>query len=88
MSTGLNCHFYQMPTGNWYYALQNWDCPVGALDWREYATFYGPFKSDDEANEHLHNYHANPGGYSIIRLGDIVEVPEVVRSGIIDARLK
>src|SRR5208337_2902097 len=35
------------------------------FDWRDYATSYGPFKSFEEADEHLVKYHANPGGYSV-----------------------
>lgn len=62
MSTGLECEFIQWKPDEWYYVLQDWDCPVGAFDWREYATAYGPFKSEEKADEHLRNNHANPGG--------------------------
>lgn len=66
MSTGLECEFIK-PDGydQWFYILQDWDCPVGAWDWREYATAYGPFPSYERAHEHLRLNHANPGGHSI-----------------------
>lgn len=61
MSTGLECAFVKTG-GKWYYVLQDWDCPVGAWDWLEYATAYGPFDTEDSAHDHLRNNHANPGG--------------------------
>lgn len=64
MSTGYECEFVEVTPGEWFYVLQNWDCPVGAWDWREYATAYGPFKTEDEAEKHLSDNHANPGGWS------------------------
>jgi hypothetical protein len=48
-----------------YYLLQNSNCPVGAWDWREYATCYGPFKDFEAAEQHLDRNHPNPGGYSV-----------------------
>jgi hypothetical protein len=62
MSTGLECLIVEHTPGHWYYVLQDWDCPVGAWDWMEYATAYGPFRSEDDANRHLSQNHANPGG--------------------------
>jgi len=62
MSTNLECLFVKWNENEWYYALQNWDCPAHCWDWREYATAYGPFKSEEQANDHLTNNHANPGG--------------------------
>jgi len=68
MSTGLECEFVWVNSteenGSWYYVLQDWSCPVEAWDWREYATAYGPFRSEEAANNHLQKNHANPGGYS------------------------
>ena len=63
MSTGLECVFTEPVQGEWFYIMQNWDCPVGAWDWREYATAYGPFATEDEAIAHLQACHANPGGW-------------------------
>lgn len=66
MSTGLECeHFTDPETGKWYYVLQNWDSPAQAWDWREYATCYGPFDSNDDAYNHRRKNHANPGHWSI-----------------------
>jgi hypothetical protein len=65
MSTGLECEIIEHTPNLWYCVLQNWDCPVGAWDWREYATAYGPFPSPDEALADLFRNHANPGGYSV-----------------------
>ncbi len=61
MSTGLNCEFFEFNPAEWYYALQNWTCPVGG-DWMDDCSTYGPFKSYELADEHLHDNHANPGG--------------------------
>lgn len=70
MSTGLECEFLWLqangkPQGEWFYILQDWDCPVGAWDWHEYATAYGPFPTLEVANEHLRHNHANPGGATV-----------------------
>ena len=65
MSSGLECAFVKLTTtGEWWYMLENWDSPKGASDWREYANAYGPFTSEEEADEHLRANHANPGGSS------------------------
>jgi hypothetical protein len=63
MSTGLECQIVEHAPKRWYYVLQDWDCPFDAWDWREYATAYGPFASQDAAITHLNRNHANPGGY-------------------------
>lgn len=65
MSTGFACTFTETKPGEWWYVLQNGDCPVGAWDWREFATAYGPFATCDLGSEHLRANHANPGGYSV-----------------------
>lgn len=63
MSTGLECKFIKLTTtGEWWYLLENWDSPKGAMDWREYANAYGPFVSYEAADQHLCDHHANPGG--------------------------
>ena len=69
VSTGLECHFVERKPDKWFYILQEWDCPVGMDDWREYATTYGPFRSLEKAHEHLRVHHANPGGWSEFPLG-------------------
>ena len=75
MSTGLECDFY-CHGGNWYYTLQDGNCPVQCWDWREYSTTYGPFPSYEVADEHLRNNHANPGGCSIINYDEIGQAPD------------
>jgi hypothetical protein len=65
MSTGFECVIVEHAPNSWYYVLQDWNCPVGAWDWREYATAYGPFVSEEKAIAHLSSNHANPGGYSV-----------------------
>lgn len=63
MSTGLECLIVERDESQWYYVLQDWNCPVGAWDWREYATTYGPFPTKERAIQHLSDNHANPGGW-------------------------
>jgi hypothetical protein len=65
VSTGLECQFFEPKPGQWFYALQDWNCPVGAWDWRDYATAYGPFTSQEAAERHLSSNHANPGGWNV-----------------------
>jgi len=86
MSTGFNCYFTEVTPGEWFYALQDWDCPVGAWDWREFATAYGPFKSMEEARDHLRQNHANPGGYSTYEWSPERTPDEVEQKLFADAR--
>lgn len=65
MSTGFECRFIEEQPDVWFYRLQDWDCPVGAFDWRDYSTKYGPFATLEIATRHLSNNHANPGGYGV-----------------------
>ena len=64
MSSGMECNFFEAEPGKWFYILQNWDCPAGAWDWREYASCCGGFPSEEAAREHLRENHSNPGGSS------------------------
>ena len=73
MSTGLNCEFVELTPGQWYYLLQNWDSPANPWDWREYATAYGPFVTQEKGSQHLSDHHANPGGYGITTHEHLVE---------------
>lgn len=76
MSSGLECHIIKdVKSGKWFYLLQNYDCPVGAWDWREYASLYGPFDTEEAAKKHLGDNHANPGGWSLYETPDIATVP-------------
>lgn len=63
MSTGLNCEIIEVEPEKWYYILEHGSAPKNAWDWYEYASAYGPFGSYDAATAHLHDNHANPGGY-------------------------
>lgn len=69
MSSGLECQFVET-NGEWYYALQNSSIdPIGG-SWLEDALAFGPFPTEDNAYIHLHDNHANPGGYSVADYGD------------------
>ena len=62
MSTNSECLIVQVRTDQWYYVLEHRNAPKDAWDWREYADAYGPFATEEQANEHLFRNHANPGG--------------------------
>lgn len=64
MSSGLECTFIEEAEGVVWYVLQDYDCPVGAWDWMEYASAYGPFTTQTLAEAHLDRNHANPGGWN------------------------
>ena len=55
MSTGRDCEFF-IVDGKHYYALET--------HIEENYDTYGPFSSFDEAEKHLVDNHANPGGFS------------------------
>ncbi len=78
MSTGLECTFIEVKPGRWYYLLEDWDVPKGAFDWREYATAYGPFGTENEAVGRLDDNHANPGGWSSTPYREGFEPDEVL----------
>lgn len=64
MSTNSNCLFVQVETESYYYILEDYNAPKNSWDWREFSSSYGPFASYEEANQHLVDNHANPGGSS------------------------
>lgn len=74
MSTNSECLFFQWNENEHYYLLEDCDAPNNAWDWREFATCYGPFQSEKQAEEHLRNNHANPGGACHIRQADKSDV--------------
>lgn len=51
---------YKAKDNNWYYFIAH-------EEYGEYpdGSFYGPFSSEDEAQEHMMDNHSNPGGYSV-----------------------
>lgn len=67
MSTGLNCEFVcvycdeNSTRAEWYYILEHSSAPKNADNWREYASAFGPFATEDDADRHLSRHHANPG---------------------------
>lgn len=70
MSTGNECLFIQVAASKWYYVLEHYNAPKNSWDWREHASAYGPFATEDAAHTHLHDNHANPGGSSTCELPD------------------
>jgi len=71
MSTGLNCIYVEIKPGAWYYVLEG---DFGnRFDWMADASVVGPFKTMEEANKHLHENNANPGGYWQVSNGNITD---------------
>jgi len=66
MSTNSECQFIERNPGKWFYVLEDYNAPKNAWDWKENATAYGPFSSEEKAYEHLRDNHANPGGHSVV----------------------
>lgn len=62
MSTNSNCLFVQTKPNEWFYVLEDRNAPKNTCDWREFATGYGPFETEEAADEHLRDNHPNPGG--------------------------
>lgn len=62
MSTNSECAFIEVAKGKWYYLLEDYDAPKNAWDWRDHASAYGPFATEEAADQHLRDNHANPGG--------------------------
>lgn len=62
MSTNSNCLILQVKPDQWFYVLEDRNAPKNAWDWREYATGYGPFPTEEAAEQHLRDFHPNPGG--------------------------
>lgn len=70
MSTNSECLFIEIERGKWFYILEDYSAPKNAWDWREHASCYGPFASEAEADQHLCDSHASPGGACIAALGE------------------
>lgn len=66
MSTGLELAYIEPKPGEWYYVLEDWSASRGAFDWRDFATCHGPFKDQDEAQQHMHANNANTGGFFMV----------------------
>jgi len=61
MSTGADLRYVEAKPGKWYYEYQCY--PYGAND--EYDV-YGPFSSEEAAEDHCDANHANAGGSQTI----------------------
>lgn len=68
MSTNSQCLILQVQPNQWFYVLEHRDAPKNAWDWREHASAYGPFPSEEAAEKHLFDNHANPGGSQTLYL--------------------
>lgn len=79
MSTGLNCAFIEEKPGRWHYILENYNAPKNSYDWMEYAKAYGPFQTQDQADQHLSDNHANPGAAFIIKHNEFKMSPVLER---------
>jgi hypothetical protein len=66
-STNSNCVFIEFKPSEWYYILEDYkyDDEGERFNWMDFAKAFGPFKSFEEADQHLTHNHANPGGSSI-----------------------
>jgi hypothetical protein len=80
MSTNSECEFIQVKGDEWFYVLEHYRCDdedddgwYDHGDWRLNATAYGPFASQEKADEHLDEKHPNPGGSSTQALPDGVD---------------
>ena len=63
MSQSRNCVLVEREPGKWYYILEQTHAPKNSYDWRMHADATGPFESEEQAMQHLHLNHSNPGGY-------------------------
>lgn len=67
MSTGCECNIVEVEPGKWYYIIEDYQAPKNSWDWREFATMWGPFESEDKAYLSCRDTHGNPGGYTLTR---------------------
>jgi len=75
MSTGQECMFVEEKPGRWHYILEDYNAPKNSWDWMEYATAYGPFRTQHEADEHLSDHHANPGSSFTVKHEEVWMTP-------------
>ena len=69
MSLQRECTFFEPVPGKWFYLLNDSNL-AHQWDWREGADCYGPFPTECAALDHLHENHANPGGYNVVPNSD------------------
>lgn len=65
MSTNNECMVVEYKPGQWYYVLEHYNAPKNSWDWREHASAYGSFSSEEAALRHLAKNHANPGSHYV-----------------------
>ena len=85
MSTNSECLFIETSPSKWYYVLEGYNAPKNAWDWRENASCTGPFSTEEAAEKHLGENHANPGGSSSEQYVEGDEPDEVMKGLIEDA---
>jgi hypothetical protein len=78
MSTNSECDFIEIAPGKWYYVLEDYDAPKNSFDWREHASCFGPFRTEEAADAHLRDNHANPGGSCSCPYEDGYKMDEVM----------
>lgn len=61
MSVSRKCAFVLATDGKWYMQLGNGEYDYDDID----CTWYGPFDSEEQADEYLYNNFSNPGGSEI-----------------------
>lgn len=59
--------FVEEKPGRWHYILEDYNAPKNSWDWMEHAKAYGPFQTQYQADQHLSDHHANPGGSFTIK---------------------
>jgi hypothetical protein len=84
VSTNSECAFIEIKPRRWFYLLEDYDAPKNAWDWREHSRAYGPFTTIEEAQQHLRDNHANPGGSSVTH-NDQYKPNEVVANKVDEA---
>lgn len=58
MSCSRACNFYLASDNNWYVMLGNSEYSYD----EDQCTHYGPFSSEEKAEEYVQKNHSNPGG--------------------------
>lgn len=95
MSSGLECEFIgvyglrQSGKTDWFYLLQNYNCPKVCWDWREENPFVGgPFPTEDAANNHLRRNHSNPGGSGTVEMSAAAVMKSKVLRELVEKAIK
>lgn len=66
-SRNVECEIIEYAPGKWYYAFERFEDPDGKYNWRDHdVDCYGPFPTAQDAEDHLVNNNANPGGHTVL----------------------